>query len=130
MTIVSEIDNFKKLLSKAELFVKTHKLRIFAEEGMPMEVVIGKCWLIKKDSIIEVDNFFHIDDSYISFNGAKKEIKKKCVIKLLNMNKSDITFLSKPEQFITGREISSDNSTEVTKFLEIFAKNGFVWYVL
>lgn len=132
MTLMDEITNYKNILTKAEDFVRKNNLKLFIGEGVPFDAFFGSCWLIRGNSIIEVNTVFFIDDPKNAPNlwpHEKKEIKKKYVITLHNMIRRDISFLSRPEQFTTGREITCDVMTEVIKFLEVFAKNGFVWYV-
>lgn len=129
MTLIREIENYQKLLQSGSSYIQKNKLQIYDQEDIPLAVIFGHCWLIKGNSILEIDTIFFLEDRLLLHSVSKKEILKKYVVTIRNMNKNDIKFLNKPEQFFTGREITSHSSEEIIKFLNVFAKNGFVWYV-
>jgi hypothetical protein len=134
----TDIIKYKKKCKNSQNFIKDKSLVQINLKNVPINIYIGVLYLIKNNTIIEINNIFSINNidnntkskyiEYIFYKTPPITATYKSIITFINIELNDISNFNNTSQFLEKDEIITYSTENTNKFISILIKNGFLLY--
>lgn len=129
--LIKDINANIRIFHNGDKYIEINKLtvcdnNIVINDHLPQCVYYGSCWLIKNNSILQVDS----NSVYESCDIRISEMKMgwRCVITIHNLDLTDVSDFQNMDSFRNMDELVSNDSDKSNNFIIALIKNGFKLY--
>ena len=124
--LLKDCNRNTKLCKNAFLFKLDKGLIEMQTKLLPICAELGRCYLIKNNTIFEFYTCFSCETQSIVF--TKSNIRRKSVVTVLNLNICDMKAFSNPDVFTHMDEMISYNWEKTLNFMKSLISSGFKLY--
>ncbi len=116
-------------------FIKSRSLEKYRDvdlniDNLPVQSIYGTSFMIKNNSIIQISSCFTTDDDLnITFDTKKVQCEYKSTVIFHNIDIIDISNFSKINQFKNKAHIYAYSIDDITDFICVLSKGGFIMYL-
>lgn len=132
-SIIKDYNNRLKLFKNPQDVIKLYNLKLLPENE-EHNLLLGRSFLIKNNSIIEINSTFtkdlETDESLKEYNfyWSDKKLYHVIIITMHNIYKSDLNAFRNPNPFLGSKEMISFSIEKLESFIKAMKISGFSCY--